>query len=208
MGRREGEFVRSIIEGYTWKTAARRAGLPEDKARSFLASVAEFAGAVGEVTDFATPDGSGRVHCGPADGAEPRAGDHESVELYTDGASMGNPGPAGAGAVVLALDGSVLDECHLHLGKATNNVAEYEAVILGLSRALERGARKVKISMDSELVAMQLLGRYKVRNEGLKEPYARAVDLLSRFEEWSVKAIPREQNARADALAKKGARSD
>lgn len=208
MGRTEGEFVRSILDGFTWKAAARRAGLPEAKAESFLRSVAEFASTVGEAMEFATPDSDGVI----ADPDSPKSerlasGSHESVELYTDGASLGNPGPAGAGVVVVAADGSVIDECHSHLGRATNNVAEYEAVILGLTRAIEHGARRVNIRVDSELVAMQLIGRYKVRSPGLKEPHARAMDMLSRFDDWSVEAIPRERNSRADALAKRGARS-
>ena len=120
--------------------------------------------------------------------------------VHVDGGARGNPGPAAAGAVVASADGTVLDEASETLGVATNNVAEYRGLLLGLRRARELGATEVELYNDSELVARQLTGRYKVKHEALRPLYERALAELRCFDDWSITSVPRSQNAHADAL--------
>jgi ribonuclease HI len=120
--------------------------------------------------------------------------------VHVDGGARGNPGPAAAGAVVSAPDGQILDESSQTLGVATNNVAEYEGLLLGLRRARALGASEVEIYNDSELIARQLTGAYKVKHEALRPLYERALSELEAFESWSITPVPRAQNAHADAL--------
>ena len=120
--------------------------------------------------------------------------------MHVDGGARGNPGPAAAGAVISTPDGDVLDEVSETLGVATNNVAEYEGLLLGLRRARALGASEVDVYNDSELVARQLTGAYKVKNAALRPLYERALAELDGFDRWSITSVPRAQNARADAL--------
>jgi ribonuclease HI len=120
--------------------------------------------------------------------------------VHVDGGARGNPGPAACAAVISSPDGDVLGEHVRLLGVATNNVAEYQALLLGLGSAREMGAREVEVVGDSELVARQLTGAYRVRNEALKPLHGEALRALAQFERWSIRTVPREQNARADAL--------
>ncbi len=123
------------------------------------------------------------------------------VVLHVDGGARGNPGPAAIGVVVSGPDGEVLDELAETIGVATNNVAEYRAVLRGLERAAAVGATEVEIVNDSELVARQLTGAYKVKHPAMKPLHADATAALRRFDGgWSVRSVPRAQNARADAL--------
>ena len=125
----------------------------------------------------------------------------EVVEIYTDGGSRGNPGIAGVGIYLRqAATGFELKRGR-SLGVATNNVAEYKALIEGLEQAVEIGARKIRHFADSELMVRQLNGRYKVKNPDLIILHDRARSLIARFESFSTKHVPREQNAIADALA-------
>ncbi len=117
-----------------------------------------------------------------------------------DGGSRGNPGPAAAAAVVRAPGGEVLDEAAVTLGSATNNVAEYRGLLLGLERARALGATEVEVINDSELIAHQVNGRYKVKHPDMKPLHAAALAALGGFERWSVRPVPRAQNADADAL--------
>ena len=114
--------------------------------------------------------------------------------------SRGNPGPAGVGAVVSAPDGAVLAEEGEYIGDATNNVAEYRAVLLGLRLARELGAREVEVVNDSELVARQISGAYKVKHAGLRPLFVETMAALREFERWSVRNVRREANERADEL--------
>jgi ribonuclease HI len=123
-----------------------------------------------------------------------------TLVVHVDGGARGNPGPAAAAAVIAALDGTVLEERAQTLGEATNNVAEYRALLLGLQRAAELGAREVEVVGDSELIARQVQGVYKVKNAALKPLHEQALAALRRFESWSIRTVPREQNAHADAL--------
>lgn len=120
--------------------------------------------------------------------------------MHVDGGARGNPGPAAAGAVVSEPGGTILDEASETIGVATNNVAEYHGVLLGLRRALELGATEVELFNDSELVARQLTGQYKVKHKALRPLHRSALAELERFEAWSITSVPRAQNERADAL--------
>jgi len=120
--------------------------------------------------------------------------------VHVDGGSRGNPGPAAAGAVVSTPDGDVVDEATELLGIVSNNVAEYRALLLGLQRARELGATEVEAVNDSELIAKQVNGQYKVKHEDMKPLHAEAVAALKGFDSWTVRTVRREQNAHADAL--------
>jgi len=120
--------------------------------------------------------------------------------VHVDGGARGNPGPAAVGAVASAPDGGVLLERGEYIGEATNNVAEYRAVLLGAELARELGAREVEIVNDSELVARQLGGQYKVKSAGLKPLFLEAKRALGGFDRWSVRTVLREGNVRADEL--------
>jgi ribonuclease HI len=122
------------------------------------------------------------------------------VVVHVDGGARGNPGPAAAAAVVSDTEGGVLDEATELLGDATNNVAEYRAVLLGLQRALALGATEVELVNDSELIARQIQGQYKVKHAGLRPLHADAVGALRAFPRWSIRTVPRAENAHADAL--------
>ena len=122
------------------------------------------------------------------------------VVVHVDGGSRGNPGPAAAAAVISTPDGEVLDEAREFLGRATNNVAEYRGLLLGLDRARTLGATEVEVYNDSELVAHQINGRYKVKHPDMKPLYAEAMERLRAFGRWRVRSVPRAQNAAADAL--------
>jgi ribonuclease HI len=122
------------------------------------------------------------------------------VVVHVDGGARGNPGPAAAAAVVSGQDGQVLDESAVALGTTTNNVAEYRALLLGLRRARELGATEVDVVNDSELIARQLTGDYKVKHAAMRPLHAEAVEMLSDFARWSIRTVPRAQNADADAL--------
>ena len=120
--------------------------------------------------------------------------------VHVDGGARGNPGPAAIGAVVSTPEGEVLDEASETIGKATNNVAEYRAVLLGLDRVRQLGADEVEVINDSELVARQIGGAYKVKHPGLRPLYQQTMEALRDFDKWSVRSVRREQNARADEL--------
>ncbi|HEU4656463.1 MAG TPA: ribonuclease HI family protein [Capillimicrobium sp.] len=120
--------------------------------------------------------------------------------VHVDGGARGNPGPAAAAAVLSTPDGQVVDEASETLGETTNNVAEYRGLLLGLRRARELGATEVEVVNDSELVARQVNGEYKVKHAAMRPLHAEALAELGRFERWSIRSVPRAQNAAADAL--------
>ena len=124
--------------------------------------------------------------------------------LFTDGASRGNPGQAGAGAVLLDEQGEELAACSAYLGVCTNNVAEYKALLAGLEEAQRQGCGQLAIFLDSELIVRQVQGQYKVKNEALQPLFRQVREQLARFETWSIAHVPRAQNARADQLANQG----
>jgi ribonuclease HI len=120
--------------------------------------------------------------------------------VHVDGGARGNPGPAAIGVVVSEPDGTVLNELAERIGPATNNVAEYRAVLRGLEIARALGADEVEIVGDSELVARQLNGTYKVKHPAMRPLYDQTIDALRTFERWKIRNVPRAENARADAL--------
>ena len=123
------------------------------------------------------------------------------LQLFTDGAARGNPGPAGAGAVLCDPQGNVVAELCEYLGETTNNVAEYRALLLGLKRAIELETQELEILADSELMVRQLQGKYRVKNDRLKPLFAEAVRLLKSFKKYTIGHIDREQNGAADRMA-------
>lgn len=124
-----------------------------------------------------------------------------SLDIHIDGASRGNPGEASFGIYVTAPEGAEVASLYGYLGPATNNVAEYQALLHALRFALVRGARRVRIFSDSELVVRQVNGLYKVKHPNMAALHREAVALLSRFEDARVTHVRREQNREADRLA-------
>lgn len=121
------------------------------------------------------------------------------LTVHVDGGSRGNPGPAAAAAVVS--DGEqVVDEATELLGDTTNNVAEYRALLLGVARAKALGATELEVVNDSELIAKQVNGEYKVKHADMKPLHAQATAALGQFDSWVVRSVRREHNADADAL--------
>jgi ribonuclease HI len=125
----------------------------------------------------------------------------DRVIINADGASRHNPGPAAIGATIKDERGRLLASISRHIGRATNNQAEYRALIAALEKAIGLGARRVDIRLDSELVVKQMKGRYRVKNAALRPLYLRVGELLSKLEGFSITSVPREQNAEADRLA-------
>jgi catechol 2,3-dioxygenase len=122
------------------------------------------------------------------------------VVVNVDGGSRGNPGPAAVAAVVKGPDGEVLEERGERIGNATNNVAEYRAVLFGIERASELGASELELVGDSELIVRQVKGEYKVKDKGLRDLHDQVKDALRPFPSWSIRHVRREQNAEADRL--------
>lgn len=119
--------------------------------------------------------------------------------VNVDGGARGNPGPAAIGAVVSNVDGDVLQEIAERIGVATNNVAEYRALIRGIEAARALGADELEIIGDSELVARQVTGAYRVKHADLKPLHAEVLSALSGMR-WTIRTVPRAQNSRADTL--------
>jgi len=122
------------------------------------------------------------------------------LTVHVDGGARGNPGPAAIAAVVSDSDGGTLIETSETIGRATNNVAEYRALLLGIERALELGATELDLVGDSELVVKQVQGKYKVKDAGLKPLHAAVRKRLEGVGEWSIRHVRRERNAEADRL--------
>ncbi len=138
----------------------------------------------------------------PEPAAETAAGEGaKRLKLYSDGAARGNPGPAGAGAVLMKQDGTLVAKLGKFLGTQTNNVAEYTALILGLETALRLGADEIDVFADSELLIRQLEGVYKVKSPGLKPLYDQVKLLLRRFQLVRLQHVPREKNKLADEMS-------
>ena len=125
------------------------------------------------------------------------------VLIHADGASRGNPGQAAIGATIEDGEGRLLASVSQPIGRATNNQAEYRAVIAALEKALKLGAAEADIYLDSELVVKQVNGSYRVRNAALKPLYLKVKELAASFKDFRISHIPRQQNAEADALANK-----
>jgi ribonuclease HI len=130
------------------------------------------------------------------------------VVVHVDGGARGNPGPAAIGIVISSPGGEVLDELGERIGVATNNVAEYRALLRGVERARELGATELEIVNDSELVAKQVNGDYKVKHAAMKPLHAEAMAALRAFDRWRIRSVPRAENARADELVNEALDAD
>jgi len=124
----------------------------------------------------------------------------EKLVVNVDGGARGNPGPAAVGVVVQGPDGTVLEERGERIGRATNNVAEYRALLLGIERARELGAGELELVGDSELIVRQVKGEYKVKDATMRELHGQALRALRDFESWSIRHVRRAENAEADRL--------
>ncbi len=127
----------------------------------------------------------------------------KKIEIFIDGAARGNPGPAGLGVVIKDSDKKTIKEFYKYIGNTTNNVAEYNALVYGLQEAHMLGAEEVKLNLDSELVAQQLRGEFRVRDLKIKSLFDQAIHLINGFKSFEVKHIRREENKEADKLANK-----
>jgi ribonuclease HI len=124
--------------------------------------------------------------------------------LHADGGARGNPGPAGIGVVLTDESDEVIGEIARGIGEATNNIAEYSALIAGMELALDKGVTEIEIRLDSELVVSQLKGDWKIKSDRLRSLAVKARSLFDRFESASIAHVPREMNADADKLANQG----
>jgi len=123
------------------------------------------------------------------------------IIAHIDGASRGNPGPAACAVVIESADGTALHSFSRRLGKATNNFAEYQALLAALEYALQHRHLRLRVLSDSELLVRQVEGRYKVKHAGLKPLHQQATELIAQFESFQLRHVPREQNREADRLA-------
>ncbi|MBU3690978.1 MAG: ribonuclease HI family protein [Solirubrobacterales bacterium] len=121
------------------------------------------------------------------------------LRVNVDGGARGNPGPAAIGVVIRQGD-EVIADLSERIGEATNNVAEYRALLAGINRAAELGATEIDLVGDSELVVKQVRGEYKVKNAGIKPLHAEVLSALEPFDEWTIEHVRREENSEADAL--------
>jgi ribonuclease HI len=126
------------------------------------------------------------------------------IVVNVDGASKGNPGESGIGVAIFDKDSNLIDEACDYLGVATNNIAEYKALILGLRLSIKYNAKKILFKSDSELMVKQIKGEYKVKNTQLKLLFAEVKDLFKKLPNWEIMHVPREENKEADLLANKG----
>jgi ribonuclease HI len=131
-----------------------------------------------------------------------QAAEESFWRLHCDGAARGNPGPAAAGIVLYNPQGEIKAQIGKFLGETTNNVAEYQALLLGLKKARQLGASRIRIFADSELMVRQITGRYQVKSPHLLQLWRLAQKALSEFEAHVISHVPREENAQADALAR------
>ncbi len=129
----------------------------------------------------------------------------ESMIIHIDGASKGNPGDAGIGYLIEGKDGTILAKECRYIGKTTNNVAEYTALLEALEESLKLGAKTVEVFSDSELLVRQINGVYKVKQEHLRQLFKKINSLISQFKSFRITHIPREKNKEADRLANLGA---
>ena len=133
----------------------------------------------------------------------PRTKKKDTLHIYADGGSRGNPGPAGIGVVIKGSDNSTIEEVSKFIGNATNNVAEYMAAIYGLQEACIRKASNITLNLDSQLVARQLKGEYRVKNQDLRKFVDLALNVMRGFDKVEIREISREENKEADALVNK-----
>lgn len=182
--------ARSLMERFE-SAVIERVPREQNKAADRLANRAMNAAAIGAPVS-------------PTESPSRRASETKRAVLYADGGARGNPGPAGIGVVLTDERGRVIGEIARGLGRSTNNIAEYEALIAGLELALEEAVTDLDIRMDSELVVNQVQGAWKIKNDRLRGLAVKAQGLMNRFASASIERVPRDQNAGADRLANQG----
>jgi len=182
------QLLLALAEHDSLDSASAALGISKDDARRLLR------GAAKQLASAPEPAPKHSVHT-------TSPGQVRRVRVFSDGAARGNPGPAGAGAVVLDENGRVLKKLGRFLGRQTNNVAEYEGLLLGLRWARAHGAREVEVRADSQLLIRQLEGSYAVKNEVLRRLHAEALALLRAFDKYELAHVPREENAVADEMS-------
>lgn len=173
--------------------------------REGLQAVLERAAAVLEAPPAPVPAGNGPSDSGffssSALSSGPGVAASNRIRVYSDGAARGNPGLAGAGAVLVEPNGRVVERLGKFLGVQTNNYAEYMGLLLGLKRAKELGVQEVEVFADSELMIRQLGGRYQVKSPSLRPLYEEVLELLNQFGRFKLVYVPREMNAAADEMS-------
>ena len=185
------KFLETLKNTLDLKKTMVELDLTEDAARAMIDAIEK---SLSKVTPrptplgVGTPTGSGGI-------------DVSGLRIYVDGASRGNPGISGAGAVIKDLHGKTIKKLRKRLGIATNNVAEYSAFVMALREAKTMGASSVHVFADSELLVKQIKGVYKVKSDNLKALYFEAIGLIDSFAEFFVSHIDREKNSEADRLA-------
>jgi ribonuclease HI len=180
---RGGAVFRALAEGLDLHQVCERFGLTPDELRKLFREVAEHFGESEDCAPQVYP---------PAAGV---------WSLYSDGASRGNPGQAGAGVLLKDAAGDIRLQASKYLGQATNNVAEYQALLFGLQKARELGVKNIQVFADSELLVRQLKGQYRVKAPHLLPLYEAAQRALKAFETFAISHVPREMNSLADRLA-------
>lgn len=200
--------LKQLASGLSLKDASKQAGFTSEKALAEqifdLAFEVEAGkaepGKVGSARAGTARAGAGRSG-GAAAARRASSGKTLSLIAYSDGASIGNPGEAGCGALLVDEAGEVLLEDYKYLGRATNNAAEYEGAILALKLASDLGANRVELRVDSELLANQIAGKYKVKSSNLAGLYEKLKEMTKLFDNFGVRRIGREDNKQADRLA-------
>jgi len=166
--------------------------------RRYVSLLAQYTGSTEEMARRALAEATATLKGQTLPGARDA---REELLIYVDGASRGNPGEAGAGAVLYDETGRCVGEVSRSLGRTTNNMAEYRSLILALEEALDRKARQVRVFTDSELLAKQMVGAYRVKSPPLRQLFGEAQGLARRFAKFTIHHVAREENRRADALA-------
>lgn len=183
-------LLKSLAKGDLLSAAAEKAGIATDDAKAVLEKIAGQYDPSGKNTlEF---EARNKVNSVP-----------DFAVAYIDGGARGNPGPAGCGVVIEGPDGrTIVEDCRF-LGNATNNVAEYEGLLLALERAQELGLTGLEVRSDSQLLTEQMNGRYKVKSSNLKPLFTKARAMAGEFDKIKFVHVPRQMNNRADGLANK-----
>ena len=187
-GNQDAEILRHIAREEPLTATQQALGVTRERISRILQRAAE-------LMDPGEANAAGRRESN----AEP--GSVKRLRVYSDGAARGNPGPAGAGAVLVEPNGQVVERIGKFLGTQTNNFAEYMGLLLGLRRAKEMGMREVEVYADSELMIRQLGGRYQVKSLSLRPLYEEALELLNGFSRVKLVHVPREMNSAADEMS-------
>ncbi|MGA9522766.1 MAG: ribonuclease HI family protein [Myxococcaceae bacterium] len=190
---KDGDILRHIAREEPLTSTLKSYGLSREALTRLLERAAE-------LVDQA-PAPPRKVEAAPSPPVKTAAAPGTRIRVYSDGAARGNPGPAGAGAVLVAPDGQVVDRLGKYLGVQTNNFAEYMGLLLGLGRARELGVTDVEVYADSELMIRQLDGKYQVKSPTLRPLYEDARRLLKSFSRVKLVHVPRELNKPADEMS-------